>query len=420
MKLRKHVVVVGGGFGGLSVARALRDAPVRVTLIDRSNHHLFQPLLYQVAMAGLAPAEIAVPIRGVLGRQENARVLLAEVTGAELDARRLTTRECGTFEYDYLVLAPGAVNSYFGRDDWARAAPGLKDLDDAVEIRRRVLLAFEAAERETDPIVQRRMLTFVVIGGGPTGVELAGAIAELATFVLSRDFRAVHPDQARVVLVEAGPRILPAFAPETSARAARSLGQMGIEVRTETRVTGIDGGGVSLGDERIDAATVLWAAGVRASPLIAALGLPTDRAGRVPVAGDCSIPAHPEVFCVGDAAAFVPDGAEHPLPGVSPVAMQQGRFVADTIVRAIEGRDRKTFRYLDKGQMATIGRKRAVAEVAGLRLGGLLAWLTWLAVHIVYLIDFRNRVLVLIDWAWSYFTYQRGSRLINRTSSAGR
>jgi NADH dehydrogenase len=412
MKLRKHVVVVGGGFGGLSAARALEAAPARVTLIDKSNHHLFQPLLYQVAMAGLTPGEIAVPIRGVLRGQDNVRVLLAEVTGIDLAARRISTRECAPIEYDYLLLAPGAVNSYFGHDEWARVAPGLKDLDDAIEIRRRVLLAFEAAEREPDPIAQRRMLTFVVIGGGPTGVELAGAIAELATFVLSRDFRAVHPDQTRVVLVEAGSRVLSSFSPETSERARLSLEQMGIEVRTGVRVTGIDPTGVTLGGERIETPTVVWAAGVRASPLVAALGLQTDRAGRLPVEADCSLPGHPEVFCIGDAAVFIPAGATTPLPGTSPVAMQQGRFVARAIKRAIDGEGHETFTYLDKGSMATIGRKRAVAEIGRLRLGGFLAWLAWLTVHIFYLIDFRNRLLVLIDWAWSYFTYQRGSRLI--------
>jgi len=412
VKLRKQVVVVGGGFGGLSVARALADSPVRLILIDRSNHHLFQPLLYQVAMAGLAPAEIAVPIRSVLGRQENARVLLDEVVGVDLAASRIATRACGTLEFDYLVLAPGAVNSYFGHDAWATVAPGLKDLDDAVEIRRRVLLAFEAAEREADPVLQRRHLTFVVIGGGPTGVELAGAIAELATFVLSRDFRAVHPDQTRVILVEAGSRVLASFSEETSARARKSLEEMGVEVRTGVRVTSIDGTGAQLGGERIEASTVLWAAGVKASPLVAMLGVPSDRGGRVLVEEDCSVPGHPNVFCVGDAAAFIPRDASGSLPGVSPVAMQQGRFVARAIENAIAGRARGSFRYLDKGSMATIGRSRAVAEIGRLRLGGFIAWLAWLSVHIFYLIDFRNRLLVLIDWAWSYFTYRRGSRLI--------
>jgi NADH:ubiquinone reductase (H+-translocating) len=412
VKLRKQVIVIGGGFGGMAVTRALADVPVRVTLIDRSNHHLFQPLLYQVAMAGLAPAEIAVPIRSVLRRQENARVLLDEVTDIDLGSCRIATRACGKMEFDFLVLAPGAGNAYFGHDEWASAAPGLKNLDDAVEIRRRVLLAFEAAERETDPILQRRHLTFVVIGGGPTGVELAGAIAELATFVLSRDFRAVHPDQTRVILVEARPRVLASFSEETSARAAQSLGEMGVEVRTGVRVTAIDEGGVQIGGERLAASTVLWAAGVRASPLVAMLGLPTDRGGRVAVEQDCSLPGSPNVFCIGDAAAFVPRGETDTLPGVSPVAMQQGRFVARAIESTIFGRARGTFRYVDKGSMATIGRRRAVAEIGGVHLGGFLAWLAWLSVHIFYLIDFRNRLLVLIDWAWSYFTYRRGSRLI--------
>jgi len=411
VKLRKHVLVVGGGFGGVAVTRALRSAPVRITLIDRSNHHLFQPLLYQVAMAGLSPAEIAIPIRSVFRHQENVRVLLDEVTAVDLAARRVSTRACGPLEYDFLVLAPGAVNSYFGRDAWAAQAPGLKNLDDAVEIRRRVLLAFEAAERETDPIRQRKHLTFVVIGGGPTGVELAGAIAELATFVLSRDFRAVHPDQTQVLLIEAGPRVLPSFSEETSEKARRSLAEMGVEVRAGVRVTAIDGDGVQLGAERVPASTVLWAAGVSGSPLVAMLGLPTERGGRLRVQPDCSVPGHPNVFCIGDAAAFF-TGETATLPGVSPVAMQQGRFVADAIEATIEGRPRRAFRYVDKGSMATIGRSRAVAEVAGLRLSGLLAWLAWLSVHIFYLIDFRNRLFVLIDWAWSYFTYRRGSRLI--------
>jgi NADH dehydrogenase len=412
MKLRKHVVIVGGGFGGLSAARELRTAPVRVTLIDRSNHHLFQPLLYQVAMAGLGPAEIAVPIRSVLRHQDNVRVLLAEVTEIDVSTRRVLTRECGALEYDYLILAPGAENSYFGHTDWMHAAPGLKDLDDAVEIRRRVLMAFEVAERETDPIAQRHLLTFVVIGGGPTGVELAGAIAELGAFALSRDFRAIHSDQTRVLLLEAGPRILPSFSPESSERARRSLEEMGIEVRTGARVTDIQPESVHLGDERIETSTVLWAAGVRASPLVAMLGVPLDRGGRVRVGADCAIAGRPEVFCIGDAAAFTEGQSDQSLPGVSPVAMQQGRFVARAIERSMEGRDRGTFAYVDKGSMATIGRSRAVAEIGRVRLSGFLAWLAWLVVHIFYLIDFRNRLLVLIDWAWSYFTYRRGSRLI--------
>ena len=413
VKLRRHVVVVGGGFGGLAAARALKNADVHVTLVDRSNHFLFTPLLYQVAMAGLAPAEIASPTRSVLSRQANVRVLLDEVTGVELATRTVNLREMAPLHYDYLVLAPGSQNSYFGHDDWARFAQGLKDLDDAVEIRRRVLLAFEAAEREPDETLRRRHLTFVVIGGGPTGVELAGAIAELATFVLARDFRSIRPDATRVVLVEGSERVLSAFDESLSEHAAQSLREMGVDVRTQTRVTGIDATGVFIGDTRIDASTVLWAAGVRASSLLKSLGVPLDRQGRVAVASDCSLPSHPEVFCIGDAAAFAAPGGDATLPGVSPVAMQQGRFVARCISRAVSGDIRPAvFRYVDKGIMATIGRSRAVARIGRVRLSGFIAWLAWLLLHIVYLIDFRSRLLVLINWAWGYFTYQRGSRLI--------
>lgn len=420
MKLKKQVVIVGGGFAGLAAARALCKSPVHVTLLDRSNHHLFQPLLYQVAMAGLAPADIAVPIRSVLSKQKNARVLLAEVTSVDLDAKRVMTQECPPIEYDYLVLAPGAMNSYFGHDEWSRAAPGLKDLDDAIEIRRRVLLAFEAAERELDGEARRRHLSFVVIGGGPTGVELAGAIAELATYVLARDFRAISPDATRVILVEGGDRILPTFPQELSQRASQSLRNMGVEIRTNTLVREIDDLGVTAGSERIDATTVLWAAGVRASDLGERLGLPVDRQGRVLVGADCALTAQPDVFCVGDAACFRSDEAGSPLPGTSPVALQQGRFVARQITRSLEGKDRETFRFRDKGTMATIGRSRAVAVVGRLRLSGYLAWLAWLLVHIFYLIDFRNRLVVMFNWAWSYVTYERGSRLITgRRLNAG-
>jgi len=412
MKLRRQVVVVGGGFAGLSVTKSLRQAPVHVTLVDRSNHFLFQPLLYQVAMAGLAPAEIAAPIRSLLRRQQNVQVFLAEVTGVDFQTQRVHTHECPPIHYDFLVLAPGARNFYFGHDEWARVAPGLKDLDDAVEIRRRVLLAFEAAEREADPAIRRRHLTFVVIGGGPTGVELAGAIAELATYVLSRDFRSIRPDATRVLLLEGGDCILSTFEPVLSERARESLQDMGVEVRTGTQVTAIDRDGVLVGEERIESTTVLWAAGVRASPLGQQLGLTTDHQGRVLVEADCTIPGHPNVFVIGDAANFTPTGETQPLPGVSPVAMQQGRFIARQIARSIEGVPHESFRYRDKGIMATIGRSRAVARIGNIRLSGFIAWLAWLGLHIIYLIDFRNRLLVLIDWAWSYFTYQRGSRLI--------
>jgi NADH dehydrogenase len=412
VKLRRHVVIVGGGFGGLAVAKKLRRAPVHVTLIDRSNHYLFQPLLYQVAMAGLAPAEIAVPIRSVLQRQDNTRVLLAEVTSVDLSARRVLTRELPPIDYDYLVLAPGAETHYFGHDAWAKVAPGLKDLDDAVEIRRRVLLAFEAAERETDEALRKRHLSFVVIGGGPTGVELAGSIAELATYVLARDFRSIRPDATQVVLVEGSNRVLSTFDETLSEHAARSLREMGVDVRLNTRVTSIDADGVTCGEQRIAASTVLWAAGVRPVPLGRTLGVPLDRSGRVVVEPDVSVPGHPEVFVIGDAAAFIPEGETEALPGVSPVAMQQGRFVARQIARSLDGRPRERFRYLDKGIMATIGRSRAVARIGRVKLSGFLAWFAWLLLHIVYLIDFRSRVVVLFDWAWSYFTYERGSRLI--------
>ncbi|HYP87809.1 MAG TPA: NAD(P)/FAD-dependent oxidoreductase [Polyangiaceae bacterium] len=412
MKLKRRVVIIGGGFGGLSAARALSRESVLITLVDRSNHHLFQPLLYQVAMAGLSPGEIAVPIRSVLSRQENTRVLLAEVTNVDLVNKRVETRESQPLDYDYLVVATGAENSYFGHSDWAQVAPGLKDLDDAVEIRRRVLLAFEAAEREPDPSVQRQHLTFVVIGGGPTGVELAGAIAELATFVLARDFRAIHSAATRVVLVEGSDRVLSGFDPALSAEAAKSLRAMGVEIRNGLRVTAMDAGGVTCGSERIAASTVLWAAGVRGTGLAQKIGLSVDRQGRALVEQDCSIKDHPEVFVIGDAASFIPDGAQQGLPGVSPVAMQQGRFVARQISRSVHGAPRQRFRYLDKGSMATIGRSRAVAQVGKLQLSGFLAWLAWLTVHIFYLIDFRNRVVVLLDWAWAYFAYRRGSRLI--------
>ena len=416
-KLRKQVVVIGGGFGGLAVTRALAREAVQVTLVDRRNHHLFQPLLYQVAMAGLSPAEIAVPIRSVLRGQKNARVLLAEAMRIDTTAHQVFLREAPPLAYDFLVVATGALTSYFGHEEWRDVAPGLKDIEDAVEIRRRVLLAFEAAEREPDPEVRRRHLTFVVIGGGPTGVELAGAIAELASYVLARDFRAINPKDTRVVLLEGGPRILNTFAPQLSDRASRSLAGMGVDVRTGAQVTHIDDAGVILGGERIQAVTVLWAAGVAAAPLPVNLPVPLDRSGRALVERDCSLPGHPEIFCIGDAAAFVPTSGKAELPGVSAVAMQQGRFVARQIGRRIDGRPVENFSYLDKGAMATIGRSRAVAEIGKIRLSGFIAWLTWLLVHIYYLVDFRNRTIVIINWAWSYLTYRRGARLITGRAS---
>jgi NADH dehydrogenase len=419
---RKRVVVVGGGFGGLSAVRALSKAPVDVTLLDRANHHLFQPLLYQVAMAGLSPADIAWPIRTILGRQRNAKVILGEVVSVSLADKRLTYQDGDTvrdLEYDYLVLAAGAKTSYFGHDEWSKYAIGLKDLDEAVEIRRRVLLAFEAAERATDPDERRRLLTFAVIGGGPTGVELAGAIAELSRFVLARDYRSINAKATRVTLVEAGDRILPAFDADLSGEALRQLQELNVEVLLKTMVTCVDERGVHMGDRVLEAATVIWAAGVGATSLTGTLGVELDRAGRVPVGVDCSVAGHPEVFAIGDMALFTHQDGK-PLPGVSPVAMQQGRFVARQIERDFGSKPRETFHYTDKGSMATIGRSRAIAQMGKLKLTGFLAWFAWLAVHIFFLIGFRNRVAVLLSWTYSYFAYQRGARIITgRRLSAG-
>lgn len=408
-----HVVIVGGGFGGLAAARALAHSPVRITLVDRRNHHLFQPLLYQVAMAGLSPAEIATPIRSVLRGQANVTVLLAEVTGIDLAHHRVALAG-GELAFDYLVFAAGAQNHYFGHEGWRDHAPGLKSLDDALEIRKRVLLAFERAERAPDGPERDRLLTFAVIGGGPTGVELAGAVAELARTVLANEFRQIDTVKTRVVLVEMAPRILSAFSEATSQAAVEQLTSMGVEVRTGVSVSNIDACGLDVGGERIEAATVLWGAGVAPNALAGVLGVELDRGGRVIVREDCSIPNHPWAFAIGDVAAFVDRGRT--LPGVSPVALQQGRFVADLIDRECRGLRRpEHFRYVDKGIMATIGRSRAVAEKAGFRLRGFPAWLAWLFVHVWFLVGFRNRVAVMLNWAWSYITYARGARLITGT-----
>jgi NADH dehydrogenase len=404
-----RVVIVGGGFGGLSAAKALARAPVHVTLVDRANHHVFQPLLYQVASAGLSPADIASPIRSILARQKNIDVQLATVTSVDLAKKRVILSD-GEIPYDYVILAAGARTNYFGHPEWEPHAPGLKSLDDAIDIRRRTLLAFERAERTTSDAERKRLLTFVAIGGGPTGVELAGAFAELRRFVLRMDFRAIHPEEARVILLEAGPRILPSFAEESSVKAVRQLEQLGVVVRTSARVTAIDDGGVTLGQERIAAATVVWAAGVEVSPIVRSLGVPLDKQGRVVVGEDLSIPHHPEAFVIGDLVHFEQDG--HLIGGVSQVAMQGGDFAARAIERSLAGRPRGTFRYFDKGIMATIGRSRAVAEPFGFKLSGFLAWLAWLVVHIWYLIGFRNRMIVMFEWFWAYVTYKRGARLI--------
>ncbi len=408
-----HVVIIGGGFGGLAVARSLRRASVRITILDRTNHHLFQPLLYQVAMAGLSPADIAAPIRSIVRRQRNTTVYLADVTGIDLDRRvvalapsNLRFRE---IPYDWLVVAAGARTFYFGREEWSQFALGLKTVEDALAIRHRVLTAFEAAERERDSDRRRERMTFVVVGGGPTGVELAGALAEISRFVLARDFREIRPGSARIVLLEGEERILGSFDATLSAGARKTLERMGVEVRTGEKVTAIDERGVELGEERIDAGTVLWAAGVRASELTDGHELPRDRGGRWIVEPALSLPGYPEVFAIGDIARF-DDEEGRPLPGVAPVAMQQGRHVGRII--ASEGRERVPFRYVDRGNMATIGRSAAIAEIGEHKLTGFIAWLAWLCIHLVFLIGFRNRLAVLLDWTWSYLTYGRGARLI--------
>jgi NADH dehydrogenase len=405
-----RVVILGAGFGGLQAALALRGAPVRLTVVDRRNHHLFQPLLYQVATAALSPAEIAYPIRSILRRQKNADVLLAEAVSIDIARREVLLRD-GRLPYDYLLIAAGARHAYFGHQDWEPQAPGLKSLEDALEIRRRILYAFERADRETDETRRRALLTFVVVGGGPTGVELAGAIADISRNVIAGDFRHIDPRQARVVLVEAGPRVLPSYTAKSSGHAESELRRRGVEVRTGAAVTGVDAEGVSVGAERIEAATVLWAAGVAASPIAAFLGVPLDKSGRVVVEPDLSIPGHPEIFVVGDLALYLHQGGQ-PLPGLSPVAMQQGRHAARAILRRLQGQPAEPFHYVDKGMMAVIGRSAAVAEIAGIRLWGFPAWLAWCFVHIFFLIGFRNRFIVMFEWAWAFVSYQRGARLI--------
>ncbi len=405
----RHIVIVGGGFGGLAAARALAKAPVQVTLLDRHNHHLFQPLLYQVATAGLSPAEIASPIRRILSTQRNVTVLLAEATAVEPEAKRIRLAD-GDLSYDQLILATGATHSYFGQDDWAIHAPGLKTLDDALEIRRRVLFAFEKAEREVDAERRRQWLTLVVVGGGPTGVEMAGALAEVARHTLPGDFRHIDPKSARVVLVEAGPRVLPAYPPDLSESARRQLEALGVHVWTGAAVTGVDAEGVQMGADRLAARTVVWAAGVEASPLARSLGVQLDRAGRVQVEPDLSVPGRPDIFVIGDLAAVESDGRA--VPGVAPAAIQMGRHAAANVLRRLRGEPTAAFRYRDKGSLATVGRSRGVAVIGRLKLSGFFAWAAWLFVHIVFLIGFRNRFVVLFTWMWAYLTYERSARLI--------
>lgn len=404
-----HVVIVGGGFGGLSAARALSGAPVRVTLLDRHNYHLFQPLLYQVATAGLSPGDIASPIRWILRRQRNVQVLLADVTAVD-PARREVVFDAGRLAYDYLFLATGASHSYFGHDGWQAFAPGLKTLDDALWMRRQMLLAFERAERSSSQAERQRLLTFIIVGGGPTGVELSGALAEIAHHTLAREYRSFEPGSARIVLLEASPLILAMYPPELQAAAERSLARLGVEVRKGAAVTAIRDGEVDAGGETLRAGTVLWAAGVAASPVARTLGVPLDRAGHVNVLPDLSIPGHREVFVGGDLAAFAEDG--RPLPGVAQVAIQQGRHAARNIARLAGGEPTLPFSYHDYGNMATIGRAAAIADFGRVRLSGWIAWVAWLTLHVVKLIGFRNRLGVMLQWAWAYFTYQRSVRLI--------
>jgi len=411
MEKTPHVVIVGGGFGGLYCARALRRAAVHITLIDRRNFHLFQPLLYQVATASLSPADIASPIRTILRKQRNTEVWLGEVVGVDTEQREVRLQDGVAVHYDYLVLATGATHAYFGHDEWAQDAPGLKTIDDATEIRRRFLVAFESAEREADADARRRLLTFVIVGGGPTGVELAGAMAEIARRAMPKDFRAIDTKATRIILVEGMDRVLPSYPPKLSEKARRQLERLGVEVRTGMPVTGVHDDHVRIGDELIGADNVFWAAGVAASKLGAQLGVETDRAGRVIVQPDCSIAAHPEVFVIGDLAHMKrADGSI--VPGVAQGAIQMGKHAGRQIRRDVEGQPRVPFRYIDKGDLATIGRAAAVARIGGFKLSGLIAWLIWVVVHIAYLIGFRNRVLVMMQWAWAYLTYHRGIRLI--------
>lgn len=409
-----HVVIVGGGFGGLEAARRLGDDDVKVTLVDRQNYHLFQPLLYQVATAGLSPGDIASPIRGLVSAHPTVEVLMGDVLAVDLAKKQLTLAD-GTLSYDSLVLAAGVRHSYFGKPQWEGDAPGLKTLDDALEIRRRVLLAFENAEREDDPARRAAWLTFVVVGGGPTGVELAGAISELARFSVANDFRRFDPRSAKVVLVEANARVLSAFDTGLSGKARASLERLHVDVRLQTRVLNVTADGVELPDGFLPARTVLWAAGVEAPPLAKSLGVELDRSGRVKVEKDLSIPGHPDAYVIGDLACFtLEDGST--LPGLAPVALQQGKHVAGVIRATRDGLPRQPFEYVDKGIMATVGRASGIAQSGPLKLSGMLGWLAWLFIHILFLIGFRNRVLVLFQWAWAWFTYGRSARLITGTT----
>jgi len=414
-----HVVVIGAGFGGLNAAKALARRPVRVTVLDRHNYHLFQPLLYQVATATLSPGDVASPIRWILRGAPNVRVLLGEAVSVDTAGRRVRLEDGSLLDYDFLIVATGSSHTYFGNDQWAPCAPGLKTLEDALEIRRRILLAFERAERETDQARRQELLTFVLVGGGPTGVELAGTLGEIARQTLRHEFRSIDPRRARIVLVEAGPAILPSFPRNLREAARTALHRLGVDVREGTAVTAIDQHGVTLGRERLAAGTVLWTAGVTASPLVRTLGAPLDRPGRVVVAPDLSVPGHPEVFVVGDAAAVL-DRHGRPLPGVAPVAIQQARHAARTVLNRLRGRPGAAFVYRDKGNLAIIGRGAAIADLGWIRFSGVFAWLFWLFLHIVELIGFRSRLVVLVQWAVAYVTFQRSVRLITNVGRSDR
>lgn len=409
--MKKRVVIVGGGFAGLNAAKVLGNrSDVEVTLIDRKNYHLFQPLLYQVAMAALGESDIAAPLRNMLAGYENISVFKGIVTDVDLDGRIVKT-EFGDFSYDYLVLACGVQHHYFGNNDWEEYAPGLKNLAQATEIRRRVMEAYEAAERTSDPVERKKMLTFVIVGGGPTGVELAGSIGEMSRYTLSKFYRHIDPKLTRIFIVEAAERILGTFDPELSSRATRELEKLGVQVWTSSAVSAVDANGVQIGRERIEAATILWAAGVQAQEIGKAIGVETDRSGRIVVEPDLTVPGHPEVFIGGDQACFTHQTGT-PLPGMAPVALQEGRYIGRTILGDLKGRARKQFRYFDKGQMATIGRNKAIVQFRNLKFDGMAAWFTWILVHIWYLTTFRHRFFVLMQWAWSYFTLSQGARLI--------
>ncbi len=411
-KQKPRVVIVGAGFGGLQAAKKLARKDVQITVIDRTNYHLFQPLLYQVATAALSPADIAAPVRSVLSSSKNVEVILAEVEVVDVAAKKVKTKDA-EFDYDYLILATGARHSYFGHNNWEKLAPGLKSLEDAIELRRRILMAFEYAEKTNDEAARKAAMTFVIIGGGPTGVEMAGAIAEIARYTLAKDFRHIDPSRARVILIEGGPRLLAGFPEDLSRSAEKQLKELGVDVRTGGQATNVSEDGVQLGDEFIPCRVKIWAAGNNASFVGKGLGVPVDRVGRVVVNDDLTIPGHPEVQVIGDLANFSYQTGQ-PLPGVSPVAIQQGRHAARNILAMIKGRQPKRFHYWDKGSIATIGRNKAVADLKFLHLNGLSAWLAWLFIHIVWLVGFRNRLLVLFQWAWAYFTFDKGARLITR------